>query len=481
MTNALLGNVRPLERSDVHTVDAEADVIVVGFGAAGTCAAFEATAAGASVLICERAGGPGGAAAQAGGIIYLGGGTATQIAAGFTDTPEAMEAYLLAACGPAPDRAKISAYVADSVAHHDWLVARGVEFEPVLDETVQMEPTGTEGLVWSGGENAWPFVATIPAAPRGHLAKTPRATGWLLMEKLTGAALEAGVDVAYDTRIDRLVVDGGRAVGVTGVRFGEPYVALARKGVVLTAGGFVQNDEMLAQYAPGVLKASWKVGTDGDDGRGIAMAMALGAATKSMHAGECAFPVMPPKQLTAGILVNCQGQRFINEDTYNGRIGQAALFDQDAHVYLIVDEETYAPTWLGLEASWVCESVEELEKEIGLPEGSLVATVAHYNRHAERGEDPVFHKNEKWVRPLTGPIGAFDLSPKNIPYAAFTLGGLSTTVDGEVLHLDGSTIPGLYAAGRTTSGVCSFGYASGLSIGDSTYFGRRAGTAVAKA
>jgi len=181
MTNALLGNVRPLERSDVHTVDAEADVIVVGFGAAGTCAAFEATAAGASVLICERAGGPGGAAAQAGGIIYLGGGTATQIAAGFTDTPEAMEAYLLAACGPAPDRAKISAYVADSVAHHDWLVARGVEFEPVLDETVQMEPTGTEGLVWSGGENAWPFVATIPAAPRGHLAKTPLATGWLLM------------------------------------------------------------------------------------------------------------------------------------------------------------------------------------------------------------------------------------------------------------------------------------------------------------
>ena len=93
----------------------------------------------------------------------------------------------------------------------------------------------------------------------------------------------------------------------------------------------------------------------------------------------------------------------------------------------------------------------------------------------------MFHKNEKWVRPLTGPIGAFDLSPKNIPYAAFTLGGLSTTVDGEVLHLDGSTIPGLYAAGRTTSGVCSFGYASGLSIGDSTYFGRRAGTAVAKA
>ena len=85
------------------------------------------------------------------------------------------------------------------------------------------------------------------------------------------------------------------------------------------------------------------------------------------------------------------------------------------------------------------------------------------------------HKAADYVRPLVPPLGAFDLRPGIAPYAPFTLGGLSTTVDGEVLHLNGSVIPGLYAAGRTTSGVCSFGYASGLSIGDSTYFGRLAG------
>ena len=71
----------------------------------------------------------------------------------------------------------------------------------------------------------------------------------------------------------------------------------------------------------------------------------------------------------------------------------------------------------------------------------------------------------------------FDLRIGPAPYAPFTLGGLETTVDGAVLDLAGDAIPGLFAAGRTTAGVCAFGYASGLSIGDSTMFGRFAGRA----
>ena len=98
-----------------------------------------------------------------------------------------------------------------------------------------------------------------------------------------------------------------------------------------------------------------------------------------------------------------------------------------------------------------------------------------YNRHAVRGEDPLFHKGRAWVRPLVPPLGAVDLRVGPAPYAPFTLGGLETTVEGEVLDLAGDAIPGLFAAGRTTAGVCSFGYASGLSIGDSTLFGRFAG------
>jgi 3-oxo-5alpha-steroid 4-dehydrogenase len=135
---------------------------------------------------------------------------------------------------------------------------------------------------------------------------------------------------------------------------------------------------------------------------------------------------------------------------------------------------------MGLEASWVCETVDELEAQMGLPVGGLVDTLALYNRHAELGADPVFHKRPERVRPLHPPLGAFDLRRGSAPYAPFTLGGLETTVAGEVLDGVGEPIPGLFAAGRTTSGICSFGYASGLSIGDSTLFGRFAGATVAK-
>jgi 3-oxo-5alpha-steroid 4-dehydrogenase len=134
---------------------------------------------------------------------------------------------------------------------------------------------------------------------------------------------------------------------------------------------------------------------------------------------------------------------------------------------------------MGLEASWVCETVPELEVEMGLPAGSLETTLAVYNRHAEHGADPDFHKRPERVRPLLAPLGAFDLRRGSAPYAPFTLGGLETTVAGEVLDLAGAAIPGLFSAGRTTAGICSFGYASGLSIGDSTLFGRFAGATAA--
>ena len=99
-----------------------------------------------------------------------------------------------------------------------------------------MAPSGTEGLVWSGGEDAWPFNEIAVPAPRGHLAKTKRSTGWLLMQKLAEAAVAAGADVSYDTRVERLVVDDGRVVGAVATRYGERVAVKAHRGVVLTAG-----------------------------------------------------------------------------------------------------------------------------------------------------------------------------------------------------------------------------------------------------
>ena len=100
-------DVTPCEAADIESWDAIADVVVVGFGAAGSTAAFSAAEAGAQVLVLERSGGPGGAAALAEGIVYLGGGTPIQTACGFEDSVEDMYRYMMAACGPDPDEAKI--------------------------------------------------------------------------------------------------------------------------------------------------------------------------------------------------------------------------------------------------------------------------------------------------------------------------------------------------------------------------------------
>ena len=474
-------SLMPIEASEIEVFDLETDVVVVGFGAAGTCAAHAAREQGADVIALERTAGAGGAAALAEGIVYLGGGTPVQKACGFEDSVDNMTRYLMAACGPEPDEAKVVANAEGSLGHFDWLVARGIDYDARLCTETQMAPRGTEALVWSGGEDAWPFNQIATPAPRGHLAKTKNSTGWLLMKTLAEQAVASGVDVSYDTRVERLIVADGRVVGVMAQRYGEVVTIKARRGVILTAGGFIWNDDMIRRHAPTLLKGTWKVGTEADDGRGIEMAQALGARVKNMHAGEVSLPIIPPRDLIQGIIVDSHGQRFINEDTYMGRVGQAALYEHSGACFLVVDEACYQPNWMGLTASWVTETVEELEAEMGLAAGSLESTIALYNRHAERGEDPLFHKDASLVRPLVPPLGAFDLRVGAAPYAPFTLGGLDTTVAGEVLNLGGEAIPGLYAAGRTTSGVCSFGYASGLSIGDSTMFGRFAGFAAARA
>jgi succinate dehydrogenase/fumarate reductase flavoprotein subunit len=475
--------VTPVPLADVDAWDDEADVVVVGFGAAGAPCAWEAATAGVSALVLERSAAAGGAAAMSDGMVYLGGGTATQQAAGFTDSVENMKAFLRVACGPAPDEAKIDLYCDHSVEHHDWLVARGVQFLGSYDpEGGGTSPGDDEGLMFTGGENAWPFDEQWPAVPRAHCTKGARPGGAALMEVLSQAALAAGAQVRYDTRADRLVVDeAGRVCGVVASQYGETRHVRANRAVVLTAGGFVNNPDMVAQYAPAMHLTPLRLGTDGDDGRGIRMAQAVGAAVKRMDAIECALPFNAPRSLKYGILVNALGRRFINEDTYMGRVGQRALLHEGGQVYLIVDEAHYVPNWLGATAKWVCETVAELESEIGLPSGSLSDTVRYFNAHAERGEDPLFHKRKPLLEPLVGPLAAFDLRSDTFVYAPFTLGGVHTDVDGCVLDLDGAAVPGLYAAGRTTSGVAAQGYCSGLSLGDSTFFGRRAGRRAAGA
>jgi 3-oxo-5alpha-steroid 4-dehydrogenase len=474
-------DTKPRRAGQIRNWAESVDVIVVGYGCAGAAAALEATAVGADVLVLERASGGGGTSANSGGLIYLGGGTRIQKACGFDDTPEAMFKFLMAACGPGPDEQKIRVFCDRSVEQFEWLCAQGVPFKESFFPEPGTEPPTDDCLVYSGGEDCHPFNRIAKPAPRAHKPQTPGAAGAFLMQHMLAACERTGIRVSEDTRCTRLIVDDDdRVVGVTAVRNGEETAIRAGRGVVLTAGGFINNKAMVERYAPVLLRGNYRLGVDGDDGAGIRMAMSVGARTIRMDTGSVSVPLYPPKALTKGILVNMQGQRFINEDTYYGRTGQVAAYTQDARMFLIVDASTYIVNNYGMEAAFVEETVDELEKKIGLPEGSLVSTVELYNRHAAHGKDPVFHKGKDFVVPLVDPpFGAIDCSRDAAIYAVFTLGGLHTTPDGRVLDYDGAPIHGLYAAGRTTSGVSAFGYASGVSLADGMFFGRLAGESAA--
>jgi succinate dehydrogenase/fumarate reductase flavoprotein subunit len=475
-------SISPLRRASVSSWAGEADVVVVGLGCAGACAAIEAAEQGASVLVLERASGGGGTSATSGGLIYLGGGTPVQEATGFTDTVEEMFKFLMAACGPGPDEEKVRAFCDGSVALFHWLEAHGVPFKRSFYPEPGKEPPTDDCLVYSGGEDAWPHRDVARPAPRAHKPQAPGAAGGFLMQRLLAAVERARVLVHEDTRAERLIAEpDGSVAGVVARQGQELRHIRARRGVVLAAGGFINNRDMMQRYAPQLARANYRVGTDGDDGSGILMGVGAGADAIRMEAGSVSIPIYPPKSLKKAVLVNAQGQRFINEDTYYGRIGQKALFEQEGRCWLIVDAETYVVNEVGMQARAVEESFAALEATLGLPDGSLVSTMELYNRHARRGEDPVHHKNSELVVPLDKPpFGAIDCTLRRAIYAAFTLGGLRTRATGEVLRHDGTVIPGLYAAGRTTSGVSAWGYASGVSLADGMFFGRQAGASASK-
>jgi len=467
---------------EIRHWDRATDVLVVGLGAAGAAAAIDAAAAGADVLALERASGGGGTSAMSGGVLYLGGGTPLQKACGFEDDPDEMFKYLMASCGDVPDEAKTRVYCDDSVEHYHWLVEQGVPFHPVFHHGYSGEPPNEDGLVFSGTESAWPFHELAKPAPRGHVPAHPGQAGPLLMQELLGAVAASPIEVAGDHRVVALVQDpDGAVVGVLARAGGRELAIRARRGTILATGGFINNREMVETHLPRLRRCKYRVGAEGDDGSGIRLGMAVGGAAIHMEAGSVSLPVTQPWSLKRGVLVNAQGQRFINEDAYYGRLGEWALFRHDGRAWMVLDDATFEQPTYPRDVAAVGETPAELERELGLPDGSLASTLALYNRHAVEGRDPLFHKRAEYLTPLVKPpFGALDCTTEGSLYAAFTLGGLRTGVDGQVLTAAGAEIPGLFAAGRCSSGLAVGSYSSGLSLGDGTYFGRRAGLRAAR-
>ncbi|GAB5899893.1 FAD-binding protein [Mycolicibacterium mageritense] len=467
----------------------EVDVVVIGFGISGGCAAVSAAAAGARVLVLERAAAAGGTTAMAGGHFYLGGGTAVQQATGHEDSAEEMYKYLVAVT-PDPDLDKIRAYCDGSVEHFNWLEALGFQFERSFYKGKVVVPPGTEGLSYTGNEKVWPFFEQAKPAPRGHSVPVPGELGGaaMVIDLLLKRADDLGVQFRYETGATNLVVEDGAVVGVRWKHFTETGAVKARS-VVIAAGGFAMNPDMVAEYTPQLGQerrtkhhgtvAPYILGNPNDDGLGIRMGVSAGGVAVNLDQKFITAAAYPPEVLITGVIVNKNGDRFVAEDSYHSRTSAFVLEQPDQSAYLVVDEaHMQMPEMPLIKFLDGFETIAEAEAALGIPAGRLAATLERYNKNAAAGEDPDFHKQPEYLAAQDkGPWAVFDLSLGVAMYSGFTMGGLAVSVDGEVLREDGSAVPGLYAAGACASNIAQDGkgYASGVQLGEGSFFGRRAG------
>ena len=471
-----------IQAGDVPHYDDVADVIVIGYGIAGACAALEARRAGGDVLVVERASAGGGSSAVSSGLFYLGGGTAVQKAVGYDDDAENMYRYMIASMG-AEQADKIRRYCDDNVAHFDWLEAQGVPFERTYYPDKAVYILSSEGLMSTGNEKVWPYREIARPVPRGHqVAMEGESPGAGAMAPLIARCEEEGIRASYDSVADSLIRgESGRITGCTVRQAGTTRYYQARRAVIVTTGGFGMNKEMLGRYFPNLPESLEPLGTPYTDGSGILLGTAVGAAISGMDGMIATAAIYPPQQLIKGIIVNALGKRFVAEDSYHGRTASFTMEQPGGRAYLIIDADIFAypeNPFAKHELIDGFETIAEMEERLEMPRGALLETMEQYNADAARSVDRMFQKHPDWLKPLNeGPWAAFDISFDRSTYLFITLGGLKVSVDAEVLDEVGQPIPGLYAAGACTAHIpcCGKSYNSGMSLGPGSYFGRVAG------
>jgi 3-oxo-5alpha-steroid 4-dehydrogenase len=374
---------------EIDAIDAidwsdSADVVVVGWGAAGACAAIEARASGASVLVSDRFEG-GGASALSGGVVYAGGGTPHQSQAGFADTPQAMAEYLRHEVNGAVSDATLEKFCADSVANLAWLESQGARFGATMPDHKTSYPPEGKFLYYSGNEVVPACRGELgPPAPRGHRAVAKGQSGATLYAALQAATLRAGAQTITQAAVRRLVrlrgADGepGAVVGIEiwqlapgdaatlrhaalhrqvarwrtfrpgkaaacrreaariELANAKPRFIRAHQGVVLSTGGFIYNTELIKKHAPH-MRRGWPVGAAGCDGSGLRLGESVGAAAQALGNVSAWRFITPPSVWPKGVVVNAQGDRFCNEQVYGAKLGHELVDNQGGRGWLVLD------------------------------------------------------------------------------------------------------------------------------------------------
>lgn len=532
--------------------DQTSDLVVVGWGAAGAAAALEAREHGLQVLALDRAKG-GGATALSGGVVYAGGGTSTQKEVGEADTPQAMFDYLSLETQGVVSDATLMKFCEDSPGNIDWLKDHGVRFSGPVWKKKTSYPNVKYFLYHSDNSLLPRYRGVARPAARGHrgvIRKGRSAVnlGVSIIGPMTASALAKGVQLHTKTEVRQLVVDKeGRVIGVKALqlvagsdeyrrhdrylwlatlvgkvypfflpggrfakklarRYSAKAAAIeaeqrhvrfyrARRGVVLSAGGFIFNRKMVDYYCP-KFRRGMPLGTPADDGGGIRLGESVGGRTDRMEHGTAWRFINPPLAWSQGIIVNAKGERYVNESCYGATIGDAMVEHNGGTGWLILDARLVGQAWRQstprqvLPFQWQLaalnmlfgkkkfSTIDELAKHYGFDTDTLAATIDAYNRTSDGAQEDAFGKAPEDIPGLEAPFHVIDVSldARLLPCTVLTMGGLVINEEtGEVRRDDDSVISGLYAAGRTAVGIPSNLYMSGLSIADCVFSGRRAG------
>ena len=499
-----------VEAAKAEDATYEADVVIVGAGGAGMTAAITAAQAGKSVIIVESQAMVGGNSVKATGGMNAGKTPAQDNntfgeAAGVEKTLAAAEAYADNEAIKALTEtvtAQWKAYQENPQGYFDS--AELMELDTMIGgygvnnpELVAVMCEGSaESIEWlktvnielvNAGAAGGASVKRIhrPVNDEGKVV----SVGAYMVPRLEAACNEyENITILLETTANTILTKDGAACGIVATGKGGETVTVNAKAVVMAAGGFGANLEMVAEYNP-ALEGFMTTNAPGILGQGIKMAEAIGAATVDMEQIQIHPTVQYDSSalITEGlrgdgaILVNVEGKRFIDEVGTRDVVSAAEIAQPESFSWLVVDQamvdaSSVIQGYITKGYMFSGDTYEALAEAIGVDPAAFAETMNTWNGYVEAKNDPDFGRTS-----FTAPLN-------NAPYYAVkvtagihhTMGGLQINTNTEVIDVNGSVIPGLFAAGEITGGIHGANRLGGNAVADFVVFGRIAGAAAAE-
>ena len=493
-----------------ETVSYDADVVVIGAGGAGMTAAMTAADAGQKVVILESQAMVGGNSARATGGMNAAK-TVYQDENEF-DQAAGVEKTLATAAEKYADNETITAlaktvseqwaaYQANPTGYFDSVEL--MELDTMVGgkginnpELVKTLCEGTADAIDWLDENGITLhnVSSFGGASVKRIHRPVNeegkvvSVGAYMIPLLQENCEKRGIDIVLNTTVDTILTDAnGAAVGVSGTDKDGNTVVVNAKSVILATGGFGANLDMVTQYKP-ELAGFMTTNAAGAQGQGIEMATAIGAGTVDMNQiqihptveANTAALITEGLRGDGAILVNANGERFIDEVGTRDVVSAAEIAQPGSYSWLIVDQAM-------VDASSVIQgyikkgytktgaTYEELAKELDVDPATFANTMETWNSYVEAKNDPDFGRTS-FANPLNnGPYYAIKVTAG----VHHTMGGVTINSATEVLKEDGTVIPGLFAAGEVTGGVHGANRLGGTAVADFVVFGRIAGESAA--